>query len=130
MFGMHYSIRNEFDRVRRSAVSAADYVLAKTSFAIRQDAAGSIQTSEEPSPPGQPPHTRRGRLRSAILYAVEGHSSAVIGTMFSVVGDVGEGMEFGGIFRDRQYDARPFMGPAFEKNVSQFASNWNGTIGT
>lgn len=80
-----------------------------------------------PSPPGSPPHTRRGQLRRAIVFAAT-NDSAVIGPRYSVVGHAAEAHEFGGRINRNKYPERPTMGPALNRNLARFASDWAGTI--
>lgn len=103
----------------------------QTAFDIMRTAQASIDTSDEPSPPGQPPHTRgRGRknLRSAVRYDAT-KTDAVVGPMQSVVGEIGAVHEFGETFRGTDYDERAFMGPALDEHIDRFALMWAGSIG-
>ncbi len=52
--------------------------LGHAGAAIWLTANRSIRKREGPSTPGKPPHTRRGQLRSAILYAVERQRESVV----------------------------------------------------
>lgn len=66
---------------------------------------------------GTAPHTRKGRIRRAILFEVERDNlRAYVGTAFSRFATVGKAHEYGGKFRGNEYPARPFMRPAIEKN--------------
>lgn len=95
---------------------------------IRKDAAASIQTSDDPSQPGKPPHTQRGQLRRALRFAAD-KQGAVIGPRASFVGTSGEAHELGGSYRGEQYPERPYMQPALEQNLDRFAQDWAGSIG-
>ena len=89
--------------------------LVRAAAAIRLQAARSIIQGAGPSPPGRPPHTRKGLLRRSILYALKeegGLLAAVIGTSHAILGPAGRAHEFGGRFRKEVYPRRPFMEPA------------------
>lgn len=97
---------------------------------ISKDAKASIETSDEPSAPGQPPHTKAQRghnLRGAIRYA-SNKQGAVIGPIASWVGEVGEAHEFGRAHEGDHYPARPFMLPALEQNLDRFHAAWAGSV--
>ena len=122
-----------------AAVQKADYKnLGHAAASIRKEAIASI-ISNTPrflsSAPGNPPHSRRGLYRRAILYAVDPlQESAVIGPAASVAGISGVAHEFGGWYgsgkQRHEYPARPFMGPALDKNLDRFAQEWAGSVST
>lgn len=115
-------------RVQQAADRAARRAFAKAAFRIFRDAQSTIQRSGEPAAPGEPPHTRRGHLRRAIRYHASAEG-AVIGPTASTVGEAGSAHEFGGAFRGQAYPARPFMGPALERELTNFAGEFAGSIG-
>jgi len=101
------------DALRRGARRG----LFRAAAAIRLQAARSIIQSASPSEPGRPPHTRKGQLRRAILFAVKedhGLLVALIGTSHDILGPAGRAHELGGRFRQEVYDKRPFMKPALD----------------
>lgn len=129
MFGMSTTIRDEVNRVRQRAKDAARKSFSRTAFLIRKTAVDSVERAEGPSAPGSPVHTHRGNwFRRAIRYFAN-KEGAVIGPMFSVVGDVGEAHEFGKRRGEQDFPKRPTMGPALDKNLDVFANSWNGSIG-
>lgn len=66
------------------------------------------------SPPGSPPHTRKGLMRHAIQYDVEkGKGIVVIGPVASEFGDIGRLHEFGGTRKGK-------LGKRAQGLVSQF----------
>ena len=82
-----------------------------------------------PSPPGKPPHTRKGQIKRAILYAVERKvGRAFIGPTHEAMGMSAGAHEFGGRFRGQRYRARPFMGPALKENVPRLPRLWAGSV--
>ena len=128
MFGLSVEIQDATDRVRRAARDAESGSVRRTAFLIRETAVKSIERSEGPSAIGAPPHTHKGNwLRRAIRYAVD-KASAVIGPMFSVLGEAGKAHEFGGMFRGQQFDKRPFMGPSLDKNLDLFVGSFAGSV--
>jgi len=117
-------------------------------FKIFETARGEIVESPEPSEPGQPPHTRltrpsggqakhavrrgknpMGALPRSIAYAVDPLAeNVVIGPRAAILGPVGQAHEFGGQFRGRHYEPRPFMGPALQQNLAYIPSGLAGTV--
>lgn len=103
--------------------------LGHAGAAIRLAARRSIKKSKKPSPPGAPPHTRKGRVRNAIKYAVVAAAqSVVIGPDHAVAADSGAAHEFGGRYRQENYDKRPFMGPALQKIKDRLPTLWAGSV--
>lgn len=128
MFGMTVRITNEVEAVRKAGREAARQSFSRTAFLIRQSAVQSVEKAEGPSSPGSPPHThRRMFLRRAIRYQAD-KEGAVIGPQFSMFGIAAQAHEFGGEFRGGQYPKRPFMGPALDKNLANFAGSFAGSI--
>lgn len=121
------TIQSQQDSVLNAVKSRSRDAMAHLAAKVRLAAQSSITTSEEPSPPGSPPHTREGQLRRAIVFSV-GESDAIVGPRASVVGPIGELMEFGGEFFGQDYEARPFMGPALEEAIDDFAGQWSGSL--
>ena len=104
--------------------------LGHAGAAIRLVARRSIKSSDKPSAPGSPPHTRkRKRLKNAIKYAVaKDRQSVVIGPDVEVAGTSGKAHEFGGHYKREQYDKRPFMGPALEAIKPRLPAMWAGSV--
>ena len=124
---------DDTDKVSKVETKAARYVLQKAGYAIRIAAAASIEKSRSYSKPGEPPHTRKGQLAKSLWYSVEGSESVVIGPRESIVGSHMEIHEFGGTYEVRKgvmatYPARPFMGPALEKNLDKIPAFWSAEI--
>jgi hypothetical protein len=115
--------------VVRKANDGSIQALGHAAAAIRLTARRSIRRSDKYSDPGTPPHTRRGQLREAILYAVEKDMlDAVIGPTYDAVGTSGSAHEFGGRYRGDNYPPRPFMGPALEAIRPRLPSFWEGSV--
>lgn len=129
MVGVKVKTRSHMGRVKKAAQRATFDNLGHAGAAIRLTARRSIRRSKQASAPGKPPSTRKGRLRSAIRYAVEkNRSRVVIGPEHSVVADAGRAHEFGGRFRSERYVRRPFMGPALEENKQRLPRLWAGSV--
>ena len=96
---------------------------------IRLTARRSIRRSKRYAKEGQPPHTRKGQLRSAIAYSVERqHDLVLIGPESSKVGRSGSAHEHGGRYKRTRYEKRPFMGPALEKTRNRLPRMWAGSV--
>ncbi len=103
--------------------------LGHAAASIRLQARHSIRKSPRKSAPGSPPHTRQGRLRNAIKYALASDKqSVVIGPDVDVAGNSGKAHEFGGRFRREHYPKRPFMGPALDKSKDRLPAFWAGSV--
>lgn len=137
MVELKLTIEDDSQRVVQAAAKAAADNHRKRAYAIMQDARASIKTrpkaakgeKDEAAPAGQPPYTRRGRIRAAIRYAADA-DGAVIGAAASIAGTSGEPHEIGGTYKGDTFEQRPFMGPALERNIHQIAGDWAGSIGT
>lgn len=114
-------------RVQEAADRAARRAFAKAAFRIFRDAQSTIQRSDEPSAPGEPPHTRRGQLRRSIRYHAT-KDGAVVGPLGSMVGEAGAAHEFGGEHKGQTYPERPFMKPALDRELTNFAGEFRGSI--
>lgn len=128
MFGVTVRIKNDFKRVEKAADKGNFRSLSHASARIRKDMAESIERDPEPSDPGEPPHTRRGQLKRSFRYDAT-KEDAVIGAMFSRVGESAAAHEFGGEYKGGDFPPRPFAFPALEKNIPRLAEEWRGSIG-
>jgi len=130
MIGMSVKLEDFFPKVKTEVDKANFRSLGHAAASLRKAEVQSIETSDEPSEPGQPPHSRRGQLRRAIRFDVDrAKQEAVIGPRASIVGDAAAAHEFGEEFRGQDYPERPFAKPALEKSLGRLASNWAGSIG-
>ena len=129
MFGLRMHVRFHSGRVRRAAHRGSVRSLGHAGARLRLIARRSIRRRQTASAPGEPPHTRKGRLRKAILYAVEGREErVVIGPSHGIVGPVGMAHVFGGEFRGDEYPPRTFMGPALDKVKPGLPKFWAGSV--
>ena len=87
MIGVRVRTRSDIPKVIRKARKANIKNLAHGGAAIRLTARRSIRKGKKASPAGSPPHTRRGLIRRAILYAVEKEKErVVVGPSYTKVG--------------------------------------------
>jgi len=123
-------------------------VLSKFGAFVRQGAKSSIRTRKRISQPGQPPSSHAGTLKRLIFFGYDSDRRSVVigpmpfrkaeapalleqdhvaGTTRAVVRTVKA--KRGGTQRRRMvYRARPFMGPAFEKEKSKLPPLWADSI--
>jgi len=124
--------------VKDAAKKAGYRNFAHAAASIRKAVIASITPSDEPSEPGEPPHTRdlgltkRGRqkvghLPKSIAFA-SGPEEAVVGPRGSIIGTSGRAHEFGESHHETNYPARPFMVPGLLENLDRFADQWEGSI--
>ena len=123
--------RIEFDerRILACVRSGNNTALRRAGAYNRKAARNRVSTSERSSAPGSPPHSRRGLLKSAILFGVEKRAStAVIGPAETVIGTAMKAHEFGGTYRKRRYPKRPLMGPTLERTASKLPALWENSV--
>jgi hypothetical protein len=123
------------DRAKRKTYS-------KAGAYVRQAARSSIRPGKGPSAPGKPPKSHDGTLRRGILFGYDrGRDEVIVGPRLDLAKrsinngqTVPEVIEFGGKVKDREtgeqlsYRARPFMGPALEREAPNFAELWSNTV--
>ena len=129
MIGFKVTVRDETQRVQAKARQASIESLGHAGAAVRLTARRSIRRRKKPSPPGRPPHTRRGQLRRSIAYALEKQRQrAVVGPQAALVGTSGKAHEFGGRYRRERYPRRSFMGPALEAITPRLPRFWRASV--
>jgi hypothetical protein len=129
MVGARVKTKDDFAKVVKAARKANIETLGHAGGYIRKVAQHSIRQSPKPSAPGTPPHTRRGQIKRAVVYAVEkDRQSVVIGPSADLVGTSAVAHEFGGRYRREVYPRRPFMGPALEETKPKLPSMWSGSV--
>lgn len=121
-------------------------VFSKFGAYVRRSAKSSIRKRKRTSASGKPPSSHLGLLKKMIYFSYDrGEDSVVIGPQ-ALHGkhyrDALPALEYGGMYtrevRDRKtrrwsrrrvrYKARPFMGPAFEKEKPKLPSMWRDSI--
>ena len=123
-----------------SAITAAQrQVLSRFGAYVRQRARTSIRQRRAISLPGSPPSSHVGLLRQFILFSFDAtHASVVIGPMRlnAKAGDAPRLLEYGGsAMRPHhgklvrcQYQPRPFMRPAFERELARLPPLWRDSV--
>lgn len=149
MIGATVRIEDRTKDIEKAVDAAAFKNLSIMSALTRSDAMLSILERDGPSAPGTPPHThthgvykrgnKRGRkkgdkkagvLPRSIVYRVDKRElSSVVGPSFRVAGTVGMAHEFGGLYKGQIFPERPFMKPALEHHLENFATSFKSSIG-
>jgi len=131
-----------FDRqaVISKVEAATRRVLSRFGAFVRRSAKSSIRKRKKPAPPGQPPSSHTGLLKKFIFFGYDAdRRSVVIGPTRLNQKGRGEApplLEYGGkatlVRRGKKkrvtYQARPYMGPAFEKEKPQLPAMWRGSV--
>ena len=134
-----------FDSARVVAATnrAERKVLSRFGAFVRRGARSSIRKRKATSKPGQPPSSHAGLLKKFIFFGYEpAKQSVVIGParLNKTTGDALSALEYGGrtkiVARRRQnrkvrtisIQARPFMGPAFEKEKPKLPDLWRASV--
>jgi len=129
---------------RQAVISKVDAatrrVLSRFGAFVRRSAKSSIRKRKKPAPPGQPPSSHTGLLKKFIFFGYDAdRRSVVIGPTRLNQKGRGEApplLEYGGkatlVRRGKKkhvtYQARPYMGPAFEKEKPQLPAMWRGSV--
>lgn len=97
MTGIHTKIKVNTVETRRRYKHAVVKSLGGAAAYVMKAAKRKIKQSEKPSKPGKPPHTRRGALRRAIVFAVnENGEFALVGPSADLFSNIAKYHEFGG----------------------------------
>ena len=129
---------------RQAVISKVDAatrrVLSRFGAFVRRSAKSSIRKRKKAAPPGQPPSSHTGLLKKFIFFGYDAaRQSVVIGPTRLNQKGRGEApplLEYGGKTtlkrggkkRRVTYQARPYMGPAFEKEKPQLPAMWRGSV--
>lgn len=111
-------------------------VLSKFGAFVRRTAKGSIRKRKQSAHAGQPPSSHTGLLKRFIFFGYEPQKrSVVIGPARLTEnnrGDAPSVLEYGGrttVDKKRvKISARPFMGPAFEKEKQILPALWKDSV--
>ncbi len=127
-----------FDKVAvtRRVDATTRRVLSRFGAFVRRTAKSSIRKRKRTSAPGSPPSSHTGLLKKFIWFGYDPRNeSVVIGPARLSQNGRGEApslLEYGGprkvAKRRVTYAARPFMGPAFEKELPQLPAMWRDSI--
>jgi len=97
MVGVKVKTKIEAERVVVKTRKASISNLRQAGAYIRGIARKSIKLSPKYAPPGKPPRSRKGRLKDAIIFAVEKEQQlVVVGPTATEVGQIGRTHEQGG----------------------------------
>jgi len=133
MFFDRAKIKNKVDARTRK-------VLSKFGAFVRQTSRGSIRKRKRASNPGQPPSSHTGVLKRFIYFGYDSNRRSVVIGPVIVPGKSGrapEALEHGGRVtitsgaaqgQATTIEARPFMGPAFARELPKVPSLWADTI--
>ena len=127
-----------FDRkkVQRRVDARTRKVLSKFGSFVRRSARHSIRPSSGTSQPGHPPFSHSGKLRKKIFFIYDPKRRSVVIGPIIYPGKTGRALpalEYGGKTDMPSGDiikieARPFMGPAFDRNLVVVPSLWRDSI--
>jgi len=134
-----------FDRkaVRNAVDHAARRVLSKFGAFVRRAARSSIRKRKQASRPGEPPSSHTGLLRKFIFFGYDlSRRSVVIGParLNQRIGNAPEALEHGGTSqiaegprrkrrrRKVRIRARPYMGPAMQKELPKLPVMWRDSV--
>jgi len=138
-----------FDRkaVTGKVDRATRMVLSRFGAFVRRAARSSIRERRRVSSPGQPPSSHTGLLKKFIFFGYEpARRNVVIGPakLNQKIGDAPHALERGGTStllrqgfggqavrrkkRRVKIKARPFMGPAFDKEKPKLPAMWAGSV--
>jgi len=127
-------------KVRRAVDVGTRRVLSKFGAFVRRTARSSIRKRKKPSSPGSPPSSHTGLLKRFIWFGYEpARRSVVIGPARLTQKGRGEApslLEYGGSAKlerrgkrkRAKVRARPFMGPAFEKEQPKLPAIWRDSV--
>jgi len=127
-------------KVVRAVDRTTRRVLSKFGAFVRRTARSSIRKRKRISEPGSPPSSHSGLLKKFIFFGYDPQKrSVVIGPERLTQRGRGEAphlLEYGGTGsvqrkgkrRRAKVRARPFMGPAFEKEEPKLAAMWRDSI--
>ena len=107
MVGVKVKTKIAGERVVAKTRKASISNLRQAGAYIRGIARKSIKVSPKYSPPGKPPRSRKGRLKDAIIFAVEKEQQrVVVGPTATEVGQIGRTHEQGGTEPPKQKKVR------------------------
>ena len=126
-------------KVKSAVDRATRKVFAKFGAFVRTGARSSIRKRKKISRPGQPPSSHAGLLKKLIYFGYDMmQRSVVIGpTPLHGEAEVPSLLEYGGTVARKgrkgttvmaTYTARPFMGPAFEREKPKLPAMWAGSV--
>ncbi len=136
MFFDRKAVMDKVDRATRR-------VLSRFGAFVRTAARSSIRKRKKSSTPGQPPSSHTGLLKKLIFFGYEPEKrSVVIGParLNQKIGNAPEALEHGGMSialagsrkkrskRNVNIQARPYMGPAMDKEKPKLPAMWANSL--
>ena len=122
------ALRFDSKKVIRRVSKTRRKVLSRFGAFVRQTAKRSIRKRKRTASPGNPPSSHTGLLRRFIWFGYDSAAQSVVIGPASLSqngrGQAPENLEYG----KRKYKARPFMGPAFEKEKPQLSKLWRNSV--
>ena len=126
---MRSEVEFDADGLVARVAKASVEILRRMGAYVRTVARRKVKTSERPSTPGTPPHSRTGALKRGILFGVERRRNAVVvGPSERFVGTSAAAHEFGGAYKRERYPKRPLMGPALKESTPRLARMWRDAV--
>lgn len=128
--------------VQRAVGKAKRAALSRAGAFIRTTARRSLRRRKGAAPPGSPPHSHVGLLKRFLFFAYEPASDTVVigPARLNKPGEAPHVLEHGGktlvqrrrrgkvVRRRVTIEARPFMGPALEKERPQLPKRWANRV--
>ena len=126
---MRSEVEFDADGLVARVAKASVEILRRMGAYVRTVARRKVKTSERPSTPGTPPHSRTGALKRGILFGVERRRNAVVvGPSERFVGTSAAAHEFGGAYKRERYPKRPLMGPSLKESAPRLARMWQDAV--
>ena len=126
---MRSEVEFDADGLVARVAKASVEILRRMGAYVRTVARRKVKTSERPSTPGTPPHSRTGALKRGILFGVEKRRNAVVvGPSERFVGTSAAAHEFGGAYKRERYPKRPLMGPSLKESAPRLARMWQDAV--
>jgi len=103
--------------VKRAMDSARRRALSKFGAYVRTRAKSSIRKRKRVSSPGDPPSSHTGRLKKSIFFSYDQKNGSVVVGPLRYGKNAASVLEHGGTSNGKLYRARPYMKPAFDKEL-------------
>lgn len=136
--------------VTRAVGKARRQALSRAGAFVRRTARGSMRRSKKPAAPGKPPHVHEGSLKRLLYFSYDsGDDTVVVGPLGFRKSEATSLLEFGGTLTAKHgravydnagrrtwlpagerldYEPRPYMRPALEKEAPNFPKMWLNSV--
>ena len=126
---MNTEIEFEEKTLLAKVAKASVDILKRMGAYVRTVARRKVKSSDKPSQPGSPPHSKTGALKKGILFGLEKkNSSVLIGPSDRFVGTSASAHELGGKYKKERYPKRPLMGPSLKESIPQLTKLWQDAV--